>query len=226
LGKLTANMKSDKVNILIASGLILCSIISYMVVRFTHLRIKETETNILVLVMFSVWGLTYFYITLKFIFKDNNDIKVNLFRLSFFTSLFLFIMTLPIINYCDGWQTRQEMGRSTSEYLQLIGSISFLYFLFLGILYSVNVALTLAKYFKKKNSIKNVILSLVIPLSGLIAVITFLYVVDVIFGLNENERCDFITGPSDTGLSYILFISIIMNLIQYKISADNSMYEK
>ena len=152
MGKLTANMKSDKVNILIASGLIICSIILYMVVRITHLRIKEPVTNILVLVMFLVWGLTYFYITLKFIFKDNNDVKVNLFRLSFFTSLFLFTMTLPIINYCDGWKTRQDMGLSKSEYLQLIGSISFLYFLFLGILYSVNIALTLAKYFKKKNS--------------------------------------------------------------------------
>lgn len=215
-------MKSDKVNILIASGLIICSIILYMVVRITHLRIKEPVTNILVLVMFLVWGLTYFYITLKFIFKDNNDVKVNLFRLSFFTSLFLFTMTLPIINYCDGWKTRQDMGLSKSEYLQLIGSISFLYFLFLGILYSVNIALTLAKYFKKKNSIKIVIFSIVIPLSGLIAAIIFFYVVDVIFGLIDNGKCDIITGPSDTLLSYILFVSIIMNLLQYKISAPNS----
>lgn len=222
MGKLTANMKSDKVNILIASGLIICSIILYMVVRITHLRIKEPVTNILVLVMFLVWGLTYFYITLKFIFKDNNDIKVNLFRLSFFTSLFLFTMTLPIINYCDGWKTRQDMGLSKSEYLQLIGSISFLYFLLLGILYSVNIALTLAKYFKKKNSIKIVIFSIVIPLSGLIAAIIFFYVVDVIFGLINNGKCDIITGPSDTLLSYILFVSIIMNLLQYKISAPNS----
>ena len=215
-------MKSDKVNILIASGLIICSIILYMVVRITHLRIKEPVTNILVLVMFLVWGLTYFYITLKFIFKDNNDVKVNLFRLSFFTSLFLFTMTLPIINYCDGWKTRQDMGLSKSEYLQLIGSISFLYFLFLGILYSVNIALTLAKYFKKKNSIKIVIFSIVIPLSGLISAIIFFYVVDVIFGLIDNGKCDIITGPSDTLLSYILFVSIIMNLLQYKISAPNS----
>jgi hypothetical protein len=222
MGKLTANMKSDKVNILIASGLIICSIILYMVVRITHLRIKEPVTNILVLVMFLVWGLTYFYITLKFIFKDNNDVKVNLFRLSFFTSLFLFTMTLPIINYCDGWKTRQDMGLSKSEYLQLIGSISFLYFLLLGILYSVNIALTLAKYFKKKNSIKIVIFSIVIPLSGLIAAIIFFYVVDVIFGLINNGKCDIITGPSDTLLSYILFVSIIMNLLQYKISAPNS----
>jgi hypothetical protein len=222
MGKLTANMKSDKVNILIASGLILCSILLYMVVSFTHLKIKEPETNILVLVMFLVWGLTYFYITLKFIFKDNNDIKVNLFRLSFFTSLFLFTMTLPIINYCDGWKTRQDMGYIKSEYLQLIGSISFLYFLFLGLLYLVNIALTMAKYFKKKNSIKIVIFSIVIPLSGLIAVITFFYVVDVIFGLIDNGKCDIITGPSETVLSYILFISIIMNLLQCKISAPNS----
>ena len=193
-----------------------------MVVRITHLRIKEPVTNILVLVMFLVWGLTYFYITLKFIFKDNNDVKVNLFRLSFFTSLFLFTMTLPIINYCDGWKTRQDMGLSKSEYLQLIGSISFLYFLFQGILYSVNITLTLAKYFKKKNSIKIVIFSIVIPLSGLIAAIIFFYVVDVIFGLIDNGKCDIITGPSDTLLSYILFVSIIMNLLQYKISAPNS----
>lgn len=222
MGRLNANMKSDKVNILIASGLIICSIILYMVVRITHLRIKEPVTNILVLVMFLVWGLTYFYITLKFIFKDNNDVKVNLFRLSFFTSLFLFTMTLPIINYCDGWKTRQDMGLSKSEYLQLIGSISFLYFLFQGILYSVNITLTLAKYFKKKNSIKIVIFSIVIPLSGLIAAIIFFYVVDVIFGLIDNGKCDIITGPSDTLLSYILFVSIIMNLLQYKISAPNS----
>lgn len=223
--KNVTNMKSEKVKILIASGLILCSIILFTVVRLTHLRISETGTNILVFAMFLVCGITYFYISLKFIFKDKNNFTANLFRLFYFTSIFLFTMTLPIINYCDGWQTRQDMGNGLSEYLQFIGIISGTYFLFLALLCLVNIIITALNYFKKKTTLKNVISSIIIPLIGLIAIIIFFITINA-FGLNNNGRCDIITGPSDTGLSYILFITIIINLVQYKISADNSVYEK
>ena len=59
-------------------------------------------------------------------------------------------MTLPIINYCDGWQTRQDMGNGLSEYLQFIGIISGTYFLFLALLYLVNIIITALNYFKRK----------------------------------------------------------------------------
>ena len=134
-------------------------------------------------------------------------------------------MTLPIINYCDGWQTRQEMGNGLSEYLKFIGIISFCYLLFLAIIYLVNIILSVTKYLKKKNTLKNVFFSFIIPLISLFLTVLFFFITNSI-GLNENGKCDIITGPSDTGLSYILFITIIMNLIQYKISADNIVYEK
>ena len=117
------------------------------------------------------------------------------------------------------------MGKDLSEYLQFIGIFSGFYFLLLALLYLVNIIKTALNYFKKKTILKNVISSIIIPLIGLIATIIFFITINA-FGLNSNSRCDIITGPSDTGLSYILFITIIINLIQYKISADNSVYEK
>ena len=134
-------------------------------------------------------------------------------------------MTLPVINYCDGWQTRQDMGNGLSEYLKFIGIISFVYLLFLAIIYLVNFILSVTRYLKKKNTLKNVFFSFIIPLISFFLTVMFFIVTNAI-GLNENGKCDIIKGPSDTGLSYILFITTIMNLVQYKISADNIVYEK
>lgn len=220
-------MKNKRKEILLASGLILFSIILFFAEQGNlQYKIGLIGNITFILISVLVWGVTCFYILRKLFLNTKNPMRIDFFKISIFVSITLFTMTLPIVNYCDGWQTRQDMGDALSEYLKFVGIISFIYLLFLAIIYFVNIALALTKYLNKKNSIKNVIFSLVIPLSGLISVIIFLFLVNVIFGLNENGKCDIITGPSDTSLSYILFISVIMNLVQYKITAHNSVYEK
>lgn len=214
-------MNSKRKEILLISGLILFSII------MCDLQYKNGFLGNITLFFISVliWGFTIFYILRKLFLNTKKAIRIDFFKISFFASITLFMMTLPIINYCDGWQTRQEMGNGLSEYLKFIGNISGTYFLFLALLYLFNIIITALNYFKKKTTLKNVISSIIIPLIGLIATIIFFIAINA-FGLNNNGRCDIITGPSDTGLSYILFITIIINLVQYKISADNSVYEK
>lgn len=221
----SVNMKNEKIKILIASVLILCSILLYILVEFTHLRISEKGTKILVFTMSMVWGITYFYILLKFLFKTKNKFTANLFRLFYYKSILLFTMTLPIINYCDGWQTRQDIGNSLYQYLHFIGIISGTYFLLLALLYFVNIIMTSLNYLKKKTKLKSVVTSIIIPLSGLFSIILFFITINS-FGLNKNGRCDIITGPSDTSLSLILLVTIIINLIQYKTSTNNKVCEK
>lgn len=220
-------MKNKRKEILLASGFILFSIILFIAEQGNlQYKIGLIGNITLILISVLVCGVTCFYILRKLFLNTKNPMRIDFFKISIFASITLFTMTLPIVNYCNGWQTRQDMGDGLSEYLKFVGIISFIYLLFLAIIYFVNITLALTKYLNKMNSIKNVIFSLVIPLSGLISVIIFLFLVNVIFGLNENGKCDIITGPSDTCLSYILFISVIMNLVQYKITADNSVYEK
>jgi hypothetical protein len=209
-------MKSKRNETLLISGLILFSVILFITGQGDlQYKIGFIGNIILSFISISVWGFTLFYIAKKIFFKNKNEISVVFFKISFLTSLALFIMTLPIINYCDGWQTRQNMGSGYSQYLNLIGIISFIYLLFLVILFLVNFIVTIANYFKKKGTFLNVVFSVIIPLSGLIALIIFNLIMSA-FGLNENGKCDFIMGPSDTSLSFILFITIIMNLIQYR----------
>jgi hypothetical protein len=219
-------MKSKRKDKLLISGLILLSAILFITGQGNlQYKIGLLGNIIYVLISTLVWGVTFFYISRKLTFKTNIEMRIDFFRISFFASLTLFAMTLPVINYCDGWQTRQDLGRSLSEYLKLIGSISFVYFLFLAILYLVNIILALTKYLKKKNTFKNALFSFIIPFSGFILTVMF-FVITESYGLNVNGKCDIIKGPSDTGLSFILLITIIMNLVQYKISADNSVYKK
>ena len=215
-------MNSKRKEIFLVSGLILFSII-LIIVGEGDLQNKIGVLGNITLVLLSVlvWGFTFFYILRKLFLKTKNTFWIDFFKISFFLSLTLFTMTLPIINYCDGWQNRQNMGNGLSEYLKLVGIVSFLYFLFLAIVYLVNIIISVTKYLKGKNTVKVVFFSVIIPLTGLILTVMFFFITKS-YGLNENDRCDIITGPSDTGLSLILFISIIMNLIQYKISADNS----
>ena len=223
---LSANMNSKRKEILLISGLILFSIILFFAGQ-GDLQYKIGLLGNITLLFISVliWGFTIFYILRKLFLNTKKAMRIDFFKISFFTSLTLFVMTLPIINYCDGWQTRQEMGNGLSEYLKFIGIISFCYLLFLAIIYLVNIILSVTKYLKKKNTLKNVFFSFIIPLISLFLTVLFFFITNSI-GLNENGKCDIITGPSDTGLSYILFITIIMNLIQDKISADNIVYEK
>jgi hypothetical protein len=219
-------MNSKRKEILLISGLILFSIILFIAGQGDlQYKIGLLGNIILVLISVLVWGFTFFYILRKLFLNTKNAMRIDFFKISFFASLTLFIMTLPIINYCDGWQTRQDMGNGLSEYLKFIGIISFVYLLFLAIIYLVNIILSLTKYLKKKNTLKNVFFSFIIPLISFFLTIMFFFITNSI-GLNENGKCDIITGPSDSGLSYILFITIIMNLVQYKISADNIVYKK
>jgi hypothetical protein len=60
-----------------------------------------------------------------------------------------------------------------------------------------------------------------IPFIGLFVVIIYFYFTNR-FGLRDNGRCDLITGPSDTGLSFMLLVTVIINYFQYKILTHNS----
>lgn len=219
-------MNSKLKKILLISGLILLSFILFIAGQGDlQYKIDFFGNSILPLIIALVCGFTFFYILIKLVFILKLRM-IYFFKISFFISLTLFTMTLPIINYCDGWQIRQLSGmRGLSEYLISISLISFFYFLFLAIIYLVNIILSVIKYLKKKDKVKNVFFSFSIPLIGLSLTIMF-FVITNLYGLHKNGKCDIIIGPSDTGLSFVLFITIIINLIQYKISADNIGYKK